>query len=87
MASLHVVFAERAVRDLESVHPRDSGRVQLDVELLQRPPWPAGKVKPLSGHPWWEMKCGDFRVLFRREGDAVRILRVVNRKDLKRALM
>ena len=74
------------MKDLEAVHPRDADRIRIDLELLASPPWPAGKTKPLRGHPWWEMKCGDFRALYRREGDTVRILRVVNRRDLDRAL-
>lgn len=83
---LQIVFSSKAVRDLEAVHPRDAGRITLDIQLLERPPWPPGKTKQLHGHPWWEMKCGDFRILFRRVEAIVRIERVVNRKDLKRTL-
>ena len=86
MVRLRLVFAPQVERDLKAIHPRDAERILLDLEILERPPWPAGKTKPLKGYPAWEMKCGDFRVLFRREADAVRVLRVVNRRDLERTL-
>jgi hypothetical protein len=86
MVRLGVVFSSKAVGDLDSIHPVDRGRILLDIQLLEVPPWPAGKAKPLRGTFCWEMKCGDFRILYRRMGDRLRIERVVNRKDLKRAL-
>ena len=86
MASLRIVFSSKALRDLEVIHSVDAKRILLDIPVLEKVPWPRGKTKPLRGHPWWEMKCGDFRVLYRRVEDAVWIERVVNRRDLKRTL-
>ncbi len=86
MASLRVLLSPQAVRDLDAIHPRDVGRIRIDLKLLARPPWPAGKTKPLKGYPWWEMKCGDFRAIYRREEETVRVLRIVNRRDLDRTL-
>jgi mRNA-degrading endonuclease RelE of RelBE toxin-antitoxin system len=86
VTDLRVILSPRAVRDLDDIHPRDDQRIRIDLELLAKLPWPAGKTKPLKGHPLWEMKCGDFRALYRREGETVRVFRVVNRRDLDRAL-
>lgn len=81
-----LAYAPRAQRDLEALPKRDALRVLEDLELLQSPPWPPPKVKPLRGHPFWEIKTGDFRTIFWPTGRKVVILRVVNRRDLERTL-
>lgn len=81
-----LVYAPRAQRDLETLPKRDALRVLEDLELLTTPPWPPRKVKPLRGHPYWEIKTGDFRTIFWPVGRRVVILRVVNRRDLIRTL-
>lgn len=53
---------------------------------LSKTPWPAGKVKRLRDRPWWELKQGDFRVLFAFEHPRVIILRIIDRKELEKAI-
>ena len=53
-----------------------------DLVMLENPPWPHGKVKPLKGTEYWEIKTGDFHTIFWLTGNDVVILRVVNRRDL-----
>ena len=45
-----------------------------------------GKVKKLQGiePPEFRLRVGDFRVRFQVDGDTLRILRVLNRKDAYR---
>lgn len=81
-----LVYAPRAQRDLGELGKADALRVLDDLELLQTPPWPAGKVKKLRGQEFWEIKTGDFRTLFWPQGKKVVILRVVNRRDLEAAI-
>ena len=64
----------------------DAIRVLDDLELLETPPWPPGKVKKLRGHEFWEIKTGDFRTLFWPRGDKVVIVRIANRRDLEKTL-
>jgi len=55
---------------------------------LEREPIPLGKnLKRLRGpkRVVWRLRHGDFRVLYRIEGERVMVLRVVNRRDLERA--
>ena len=61
-------------------------QVLADLELLQAPPWPPGKVKKLRGCDFWEIKCGDYRAIFWPDGKDVVILRIVNRRDLEAAI-
>jgi mRNA-degrading endonuclease RelE of RelBE toxin-antitoxin system len=81
-----LVYAPRAERDLLELPPQDARRVLKDLELLLTPPWPPGKVKRLRGCDYWEIKTGDFRTIFWPCGKTVVVLRVVNRRDLERAV-
>ena len=57
-----------------------------DLELLKSPPWPAGKVKPLRSTDYWEIKTGSYRTIFWQHKKKIIILRVVNRRDLEKAI-
>ena len=81
-----LVYAPRAQRDLLELEERDASRILEDVEHLQEPPWPPGKVKRLRGCDYWEVKSGDFRTIFWPNGKDVVLLRVVNRRDLEAAV-
>ena len=81
-----LVYAPRAQRDLLSLEQRYARQILEDLTLLETPPWPPGKVKQLRGHDYWEIKTGDFRTLFWPQGKNVVILRVVNRRDLAKAI-
>ncbi len=81
-----LVYAPRAQRDLQDLEKRNALQILADLELLESPPWPPGKVKKLRGQEFWEIKTGDFRTLFWPHGKKVVILRVVNRRDLEGAI-
>lgn len=86
MDKRELVYAPRAQRDLQELEKRDALQVLGDLELLETPPWPPGKVKKLRGHDFWEIKTGDFRTVFWPHGKKVILLRVVNRRDLEGAI-
>ena len=86
MDSRRLVYAPRAQRDLVALQRKFARQVLADLELLQAPPWPRGKVKPLRGTDFWEIKTGDFRAVFLPKGKDVVVLRVVNRRDLGKAI-
>jgi mRNA-degrading endonuclease RelE of RelBE toxin-antitoxin system len=81
-----VVLTSRAHRDLLNLDDRFARRVGVHLRLLETPPWPPGKVKKLRGCDFWEIRSGDFRAVFWPRGKEVVVLRVVNRRDLERAL-
>jgi mRNA-degrading endonuclease RelE of RelBE toxin-antitoxin system len=81
-----LVYAPRAERDLLAIPGRHARQVLGDLELLQSPPWPPGKVRKLRGVDFWEIKTGDYRSIFWPRGKQVIILRVVLRRDLIRTL-
>ena len=81
-----LVYAPRAQRDLVAIPKRHALQVLEDLQLLQKSPWPPGKVKRLRGREFWEIKTGDYRTIFWPDGRNVVVLRVVNRRDLERTL-
>ena len=65
---------------------RHARQILADLELLQSPPWPPGKVRKPYGVDFWEVKTGDYRSIFWPRGKQVIIVRVVLRRDLIRTL-
>jgi hypothetical protein len=44
-------------------------------------------VKPLAGHPgWYRLRIGSWRALYFSDVDGIVIDRIVNRRDLERAV-
>ena len=81
-----LVYAPRAQRDLLALPARHARQILSDLELLQAPPWPPGKVRKLHGVDFWEVKTGDCRSIFWPRGKQVIVVRVVLRRDLIRTL-
>lgn len=86
MASFSLIYAPRAERDLLGFPHQIAAQILDDLERLLSEPWPHDQIKKLKGVPLWEMKTGDYRSLFFREGRQLIILRIVNRKDLERTI-
>ena len=86
MASFLLIYAPCAERDLLALPRRIAEQSTNDLELLLVEPWPRNQIKKLKGVPFWEIKSGDYRSIFLREGNRLVVLRVVNRKDLERTL-
>jgi mRNA-degrading endonuclease RelE of RelBE toxin-antitoxin system len=81
-----LLYAPRSQRDLLALPKRIARQILADLEILVSPPWPPGKVKKLRGSDFWEIKCGDYRVIFWPDGRDVVVLRAVNRRDLEGAM-
>lgn len=86
MVKRRLVFSPRAQRDLEDLEKRDAIRILDDLDILEHPPWPPGKVKKLRGREYWEIKTGDFRTIFWPQRKDVVVLRAVNRRELSQAV-
>lgn len=84
-----VTLASRAQRDLKSIDKPDRQRIVTALrELAADPPPDNLDVRPLAGSPpWRRLRVGTWRVLYRpAEPDVLLIARVVNRRDLERAV-
>lgn len=86
MDKYQLIYAPRAQRDLLNLPQHIANQILEDAEALINPPWPSGSVKKTKSQKFWEIHTGDYRTLFIPEGEKIIILRVVNRKDLERAI-
>jgi mRNA-degrading endonuclease RelE of RelBE toxin-antitoxin system len=61
-------------RIVDGLRALDTGAANLDI-------------KALEGRPQWRrLRIGDFRVLYRPTDEAMRVERIVNRRDLDKAI-
>lgn len=88
-----IELASRAARDVKGINRQERTRVLTAIaETLGAEPMPENAdVKPLTGRtPWHRLRIGEWRVLYRpcsddEPGDVL-VARVVNRRDLEKAV-
>lgn len=86
MDSPKLIYAPRAVKDLERMETKYGNQVLDDLELLESGQCPKGKIKKLRGVDFMELKTGDYRSIYRKENRYFVVVRVVNRRDLDRVV-
>jgi mRNA-degrading endonuclease RelE of RelBE toxin-antitoxin system len=86
-----VRLSRRASSDLDALPDRTAGRIVNALERLARNPIGTElDVKALAGRrPWRRLRIGDHRILHMvaERGRVVLVGRVVDRKDLTRAIL
>ena len=82
-------MSPRALRDLDRFSRREQDRVEAALEALAADPSARNlDIAPIVGHPPWQrLRIGSLRVLLRSEAGGYIIDRVVNRRDLGRAIV
>jgi mRNA interferase RelE/StbE len=89
MPSFSIRLTRSAEDDLDRIPGKIRRAILSDVQRLSGAPFPPGAhLKKLVGFkpPLYRMRTGDFRVLYRVEAEAVFLLRVIDRKELERAI-
>lgn len=89
MNRFRVVLTEHAIVDLEEVPKELRVQIHRDLMTLQDSPLLSGiQIKRLKGFrpPLYRLRSGDFRVLYQIRGDAVNVLRIIDRKLLERVI-
>jgi len=83
-----IELARRAVNDLDRLPDPIAARVLDRLEALAADPTKRSHdVKTLTGHrPWRRLRVGEYRILFRTSGEVTLVARVIDRRDLDRAL-
>ncbi len=89
MSGRPIQLTRTAVKDLDRLDPALRDQLVRDLRDLQtdptgRPP----RIKRLRGYgaPLYRLRSGDYRVVYRLEEDLITVLRIINRRDLERAL-
>ncbi|NIM58963.1 MAG: type II toxin-antitoxin system RelE/ParE family toxin [Candidatus Aminicenantes bacterium] len=89
MNNFKVVLTEHAISDLKSMSKEPRDQIHRDLRTLESNPFPFGtRIKRLRRFrpPVYRLRSGDFRALYRIQGDVVTILRVIDRKLLERVI-
>lgn len=83
-----VLLAPAAVKDLDALDQALKRQIVTDLERCAVSPGDEAAIKKLKGFrpPLYRLRSGDFRILFRIVDDALHVYRVIDRKDLERAL-
>jgi mRNA-degrading endonuclease RelE of RelBE toxin-antitoxin system len=89
MARFAVRLTKSAADDPDALPPETRKRIGSDLHGLETDPYPLGeKTKKLRGfHPaLHRMRSGDFRIIYRLQDETIFILRILDRKNLKRII-
>jgi len=86
--TFQVFLSESAQEDLDALPSKQAEQILTDCRRLAENPIPDGKrVKKLQGFKenLYRLRAGDYRVVFRRAGTRLDIVRVLSKGDFQRA--
>lgn len=78
-----VGFTGKAKRDLDAIPDDEADNILKACLRLERNPFPEGKhIKKLRGfRDLYRLRVGDYRVIFKWEGNTVTVIRLLTRQD------
>ncbi|THJ11837.1 MAG: type II toxin-antitoxin system RelE/ParE family toxin [Nitrospira sp. CG24C] len=83
-----VYLSEKAQRDLDGFSDKIANQILTDCTRLGNDPIPDGKrIKKLQGYKdnLYRLRAGDYRVVFKRSGTRIDIVRVLSKPDFQKA--
>ena len=83
-----VYLSEKAQRDLDGFSDKIANQILTDCTRLGNDPIPDGKrIKKLQGYKdnLYRLRAGDYRVVFKRSGTRIHIVRVLSKPDFQKA--
>lgn len=85
---LELVLTRHAERDLLAIPQEERQRIKADILRLAEGGIPLTQLKKLRGFspPLWQLTSGRFRVLYRRTGEQLLLLRAVPKPQQERTL-
>lgn len=86
--TVQVFLSEKAQRDLDGFSDKIASQILADCARLAGNPIPDGKrIKKLQGfkEALYRLRAGDYRVVFKRSGARIDIVRVLSKPDFQKA--
>ena len=71
---MEIHYSKQAIKFLGK--QEESIRMRIKHAIMKLP---AGDVKKLTGHPYYRLRVGDFRVLFTQDGHIIAVSKIDNR--------
>ena len=88
MAGFSVEFSPAAARDVRRLDPHVRAKLLEASAILADDPYPSGsnRIKLLVGvtPPYFRLRVGDYRIVYRIEGRQVIVARVAHRREAYR---
>jgi len=87
--ALTIHLAQSAAGDLEAIPDKLRNQIVEAIKSLAERPLSSGSTtKRLKGFkpPLYRLRSGDYRVLYRVQGSAILVMRIIDRKDLERTI-
>jgi mRNA-degrading endonuclease RelE of RelBE toxin-antitoxin system len=82
-----IFLSEKAQRDLDHFSDKIANQILADCARLAGDPIPDGKrIKKLQGFKenLYRLRAGDYRVVFKRSGTRIDIVRVLSKPDFQK---
>lgn len=86
--TFQVFLSEKAERDLDRFSDKIANQILADCARLADNPIPDGKrIKKLQGFKdtLYRLRAGDYRVVFKRSGARIDIVRILSKPDFQKA--
>lgn len=86
--TFQVFLSEKAQRDLNRFSHKITSQILTDCARLASDPNPDGKrIKKLQGfkESLYRLRAGDYRVVFKRSGTRIDIIRILSKPDFQKA--
>ena len=83
-----VFLSEKSQRDLDAFPDKVTRQILADCARLADDPIPDGKrIKKLQGFKdsLYRLRAGDYRVVFKRSGTRIDIVRILSKPDFQKA--
>ena len=83
-----IFLSEKAQRDLDVFSDKIANQILADCIRLAENPIPDGKrIKKLQGFKdnLYRLRAGDYRVVFKRSGKRIDIVRILSKPDFQKA--
>ncbi len=85
--TFQVFLAEKAQDDIDALPAKIADQILADCARLAEDPIPDGKrIKKLQGYKekLYRLRAGDYRIVFKRSGARIDIVRVLSKPDFQR---
>jgi mRNA interferase RelE/StbE len=89
VGAFNIQLTHSAADDLDSIPDSYRRKILQDIKILSTHPFLfGGSIKKLRGFkpPLYRLRSGDYRILYRVQGESVSVMRVIGRKDLERII-
>lgn len=83
-----VFLSEKSQRDLDAFSDKIASQILSDCARLAEDPIPDGRrIKKLQGFKenLYRLRAGDYRVVFKRSGTRIDIVRILSKPDFQKA--